>query len=152
MTTVELHAGELKAKAAELRLAARRLQGRVVRAADRAVQGSFLPALVATTPQFMPSGYAPTLVSDLRADTSTSIVRSPGVTIRVYAPTGGPKGRDVYRLEKGQLKHPVFGNRSVWRTTRTKPGFAKAALRSTRVVIVRAIDKEVDEIARELGR
>lgn len=125
---------------------------RVVQAADRAVQRSLLPALVVTGAEFMPSGYGPTLVAGLEVETSMRFAgASPGVSARVSAPTGGPHGRDVARLERGLLKHPVFGNRSVWATTRVKPRFAKTALVSTRSEIVDEIDDELNEIARELG-
>jgi hypothetical protein len=151
LTTVELRVHNFQAKAAELRAASRRLQMRVVKAADRAVQTSLLPALKSTAPEFVPSGYQPTLVAGLKVETLVSFAgASPGVDARITAPTGGPKGRDIARLERGQLKHPLFGDKSRWYTTRFKPRFAKTALVSTRPKIVKEIDDELDEIAREL--
>lgn len=151
MLTVEIFDADLERKAAQLRTVSKSLQRRVVKAADGAVQESYLPALQATVPEFIPSGFAPTLAAGLKVDTSVSFAGNPGVTAKVSAPTGKPKGRAVVDFERGRLKHPLFGNRSHWYTTRMKPGFAKAALRSTKTVIVRAIDRELEEIKRELS-
>lgn len=157
MAVVELHVGNLKAKAAELRLASRRLQMRTVKAADRAVQGSLLPALKVTGVEFMPSGYGPTLVSTMRVDTMVTFVgASPGVDARVSAPTGGKEGRDVAQLERGILRHPDIRDQGKprtdwrWHPQKVRSRFAKTALVSTRPKIVKEIDDELDEIAREL--
>jgi hypothetical protein len=144
---------ELDATAARLRREAIRLQRRVSQATGRAVDRGYRPALVGSVPGFMPSGYAPALMANLKVATTVRFTGAfPGVTARVSAPTGGPKGRDVTALEAGTLRHPLFGNKGHWYRQRVRRGFASVPLRAVKPLIVREIDRELAEIARDVER
>lgn len=45
--------------------------------------------------------------------------RSAGVRLRVRK-----KGHDMADVDKGVVRHPVFGNRKAWTVTNVEPGFA----------------------------
>lgn len=57
--------------------------------------------------------------------------------LRVYA-RGKAELRDVVAVNAGRLRHPVHGNRNVWRTTFVRPGF-----------VWRPTDRLVDDLERE---
>ncbi len=144
---------EFKRTQVALSKAAKELKRRVVDAAKTAVDEVYRPAMVASVPQFMPSGYAPSLMADLVVKTSVRLTGSaPGVTATVTAPTGGPKGREVLALESGRLRHPLFGNKRHWYEQRVKRGFASKPLKEIRPRIVDRIDSELDRIATEIKR
>ena len=144
---------ELDAVAARLRKEATRFQRRVSTATRKAVERSYRPVLVGMTASFVPNGYAPVLSRDLRVSTSVRLAgTSPGVTARVFAPTGGKLGRDVTALERGTLRHPLFGNRGFWYRQRVRRGFASVPLRAIRPLIVREIDRELAAISRDVER
>ncbi|HET8641203.1 MAG TPA: hypothetical protein VFM37_04660 [Pseudonocardiaceae bacterium] len=68
-------------------------------------------------------GYAETLLRALRVRTSTrTSVRAAGVTIDVSA-KGRHKPRHLADLNRGRLRHPRFGDRAYWHTTRVPAGF-----------------------------
>jgi hypothetical protein len=74
-------------------------------------------------PEYMPDrgGYAATLQ---RTHSPRTKIKTGGrdPSIRLVSRTRGGR-RDTAALEEGRLAHPVFGNRSVWRTTDVRPGF-----------------------------
>lgn len=69
----------------------------------------------------MPSGYAPVLTGSLKVGSS---IRAAGA-IKIRASAKGKRdNRDLRALdERGSLKHPLYGNRNRWYTTRIRPGF-----------------------------
>lgn len=67
------------------------------------------PEVRATALRLMPSGYAPVLSRSLRFRTAVRETRHTArVTYRVYG-DGQAERRDVPTLDKGVLRHPVFG-------------------------------------------
>jgi hypothetical protein len=132
---------------------ARRFQRRVSTAAGKAVKGSYAPTLIGLAPTFMPSGYAPVLVADLKVAVTVRFAgSSPGVGVKVSAPTGGPSGRHVDALEEGRLRHPFFGDTKRWYLQRIAPGFGSIPLKAIRPQIVREIDQELGAIVRDVER
>lgn len=80
----------------------------------------------ANVPNYMPKGYQATLSGSLRISTTKrASARDPGITIRARA-KGKSEPRYVGPLDNGELRHPVYGNRNVWRVTTVKPGFFTA--------------------------
>ena len=144
---------DLDDKAKVLMREATRLQRRVSQANGRAAQRSYKPVLIGMVPTFIPSGYAHALANDLRVTTSTRFTGiAPGVTVTVTAPTGGPRGREVKRLEDGRLSHPLFGNKKFWYRQRVTRGFASVPLKAVKPQIVREIDGELAQIRRDVER
>lgn len=72
--------------------------------------------------RYLPSGYAPTLKRAFRASTSIRLTGNPSVTIKGRA-KGRRKQREIRAMDKGVLRHPVFGNRQVWVAQKVRPGF-----------------------------
>lgn len=148
---------ELDKTAADLLKEAARFQRRVVSATGKAVRRVYFPTLLGMVSQFMPSGYAPVFSATVKATPSVRFSgASPGVTVRVSAPTGGPRGRAVDALERGVLRAPSFpsGRRSTWRwhAQRIRRGFASVPLKAIRPQIEREIDQELAAIARDVER
>ena len=142
---------KLDVVAARLDREAKRFQRRISTATRDAVQRSYRPVLVGMTPQFVPNGYAPALSASLKVTTVVSLAQG-RVTAKVSAPTGGKFGRDVTSLERGTLRHPLFGNRGFWYRQRVRRGFASIPLRAVRPLIVRDIDRELAAISRDVER
>lgn len=74
-------------------------------------------------PDYMPrrGGYADVLQ---RAHSPQTKIKTGGrdPSVQIISRTRGARRR-TKALEAGRLSHPVFGNRSVWRTQDIKPGF-----------------------------
>lgn len=122
---------------------------------SRALAKSTLPvqkSIAAEADRVMPEsgGYRAVLSKSLRHKTSQRTAsRSATVRLITYADGTGER-RDIERLEKGELRHPVHGrSRTVrgrgrvpnpWATTRIRPGFHE-----------RGTDGAADEAVRELS-
>ena len=147
--------GEVQQKeiAAKLLREAARFQRRISQTTQKTVQRVYLPTMIGLAPTFLPSGYTPLVQADVQVRTS---VKGSRVTAKVSAPTGGPKGRAVDRLEVGELRHPVFagGPRKKWRWAlqRVRAGFASVPLKATKPLIIAELDLELHEIARDVER
>lgn len=82
-----------------------------------------------------------------------SRTRGRNVGVRIV---GKRKGHDIYAVDRGRLRHPVFGNRSVWVTQLIRPRILTGAMaeaaggrmwHSPKQEIVRVID----DVARRLA-
>ena len=109
--------------AAQIRAEGRKdLSREMGRALERAAE-PVKKAITAEADKVMPSGYRELLTGSLRHRMSR---RNGGqqaqVIIRTYA-DGKKERRDVISLEKGQLRHPLFGRKKVWYVTSIVPGF-----------------------------
>lgn len=142
---------ELRRAAADLRRAHRTdITRRTVAAIERALT-PVAAAIRAEVPVKMPSGYAPVLSASLHVDKSVRTTRNPTVSLRVWA-MGKVVERDVEALDDGRLRHPVYGNRDVWRTTSRPPGLVSQPWSEAEDDIVRAVDDALDQIVRDLER
>lgn len=75
--------------------------------------------------------------------------RNPGVSIRAAR-----KGHDYRAIDRGRLRHPVFGNRQVWVTQLIKPGFFTERMKkeAKSMQVRREIITVVDDVARKALR
>ena len=71
--------------------------------------------------------------------------RGAGLFIRAERP-----GHDIYSLNNGSLRHPVFGNRAVWVEQQIPPGFFTETIENNRVEIVADLMLEMRAFARSL--
>ena len=101
---------------------------------------------------FMPDRYARVLAPDLKVTVrKRSAGDNPGVSIVASAPTvgGSPsrRGRNIPRLNRGILAHPVFGNRDHWeyQSDGVTRGFFDRPVEAGRPVVRRQIE---DALAR----
>ena len=114
----------------------------------------FQPEVRAEVPKAMPSGYAPILSRSLRFRTAVKETRHTAwVTFTVYG-DGRKERRDVPRLNRGVLRHPVFG--------RTRPLKHHARYRATSMLnpwvaqkvrkgfVDRPVDRLTPEVAQEM--
>lgn len=115
-------------------------------------------AVRATTDNFMPKGYEAVFRGRLRTKVSVRLINQAGVTVAAYG-LGRSGRRDVERLEKGLLRHPVFGRwrerrgrfrnrhkiRNPWVEQRIKPGWFSAPVNA-------AAPKAFDKVDRAVGR
>lgn len=91
-----------------------------------------------------------------KADWSTRIPRAikvrvtkKGVVIYVRAKTA-PHGRPYEGLSGMTFRHPVFGDRDVWRAQRARP-YLLPAVRAHRDQVRKAITDVVEQVAKEHG-
>lgn len=125
--------------------------GRQMGAALRAAAKPLKPAVVAEVPRAMPSGYAPTLSRSLRFRTAVKESRhSAGVTVRVYG-DGRRERRDVPSLNRGTLRHPLYGNRARWFAQRLRPGFVDRPYQRLAPAVRREMQAVIDDVARQIG-
>lgn len=112
----------------------------------------FAPAVRAEVPKAMPSGYAPTLSKSLRFRISSSERRgAASVVIRVYG-DGKAEKRDVPALNRGVLRHPVYGRRSNWVAQKVRSGFVDRPADRLAPDIRREMNAVVDYIADQITK
>ena len=125
------------------------------------------PAVRAEVPKAMPSGYAPILSKSLRFRTSAAERRgSASVTIRIYG-DGRKEKRDVVRLNRGELRHPVFGRtrplknharykatsmKNPWAVQRVRKGFVDRPVDRLGPDVSREMQQVVDWVADQITR
>jgi hypothetical protein len=57
---------------------------------------------------------------------------------------------DMRAIDHGYIRHPLFGNRAHWYTTRAKPGLLTRPFWRHESAIRRAVIRAIDETAREI--
>jgi len=72
---------------------------------------------------YVPNRYAGELATSLRVTTSKSSGRNPAVRLKAAAKTGRGRPRELSRLNRGVLRHPLYGNRRHWFNQTVRPGF-----------------------------
>jgi len=93
---------------------------------------------------YMPDRYAIEMTATLRTQTS---VTARGIYIRGRANTPGGRPRELRKLEKGMLRHPLFGNRNHWYPQVVRPGFWAEGLSRHSDNIMRGIRRVMDAAA-----
>lgn len=104
----------------------------------------------ATLPQR--GGYARVMAAAVKAATS---VRQAGNRISASADVsakGRREDRDVATVNRGGLRHPLYGNRRHWFTTRVRPGFVTRVIDRTRDRIVDVVKDARDDAANRIVR
>lgn len=95
---------------------------------------------------YMPSGYAPDLRRDLTVRSGTSFTRR-RAGVRVEAKSRQSR---LAALNKGKLRHPLFGDRDHWYTQPVRPGFFTdplwRAVPSVRAAVERAEQEALNTI------
>jgi hypothetical protein len=140
--------------AVELRYVARLVQRQRVAglkkelaAAQRKAFAPLLPAikLEAAT---LPSGYAPIMARAVKVSVRTRALETVAV---VYA-RGRTKERDVATVDRGRLRHPLYGNRGRWFTTHVRPGFVDRPARKLGERIATDSLDALERVAQEIAR
>lgn len=107
-------------------------------------------AIAASAEETMPSGYKEALTQSLawRRSQRTAGQRAQ-IILRTYA-DGQVKRRDVVALERGNLRHPFWGRRSIWHVTNIRPGFHQRGTERAADAVVAQLDKVVADFAQRL--
>lgn len=66
--------------------------------------------------------------------------------------TGGRRRRNVEAIEKGILRHPVFGKRGTWANTSIRPGFFTKPIEADAPIVRESLVRVIEEIARRVER
>ncbi|MGW9196052.1 hypothetical protein [Micromonospora chersina] len=120
----------------------------------RKAGAKFGPEVRAEALKAMPSGYGPTLAKSLRFRTAIRETRHTAwVTFRVYG-DGRKERRDVPQLNRGILRHPVYGRSRPLKhharykaTSQLNPWVAQKVRKG---FVDRPVDRLVPEVAREM--
>lgn len=91
-------------------------------------------------------GYAEVLAGAMEFDARVKV--GAGMTMTVWA--NGKRGhRDLASINRGVLRHPLFGNRNHWYAQRrgVRKGLVKDGVVKAEPLIVKAIGRAVDKVA-----
>lgn len=111
------------------------------------------PAIRAEVPRAMPSGYAPVLSKSLRFRTAVNSTKQTArLVFRVYG-DGRREKRDVPTLNRGVLRHPVYGKRGAgWVAQRVRSGFVDRPADRMGPDISREMQGVVDYVADQITK
>lgn len=110
------------------------------------------PIIRAEVPSHVPRGYEPVLAKALEFE--TSVRQKIGMLITISA-SGKVERRDLPAINRGTLRHPLFGNRSHWYAQRrgVKAGLVEDGIRKAQPMIIKEVQKARDKTADHiLGR
>lgn len=156
MTVVDLRVfgqAELKKVAGLLREADRRDLERELRASQRRAFSGLEKSVKKSALEFLPhrGGYASTMFATVRVEIVTRLSGRVTVRARVFA-RGSKELRDVASVNRGRLRHPLFGNRLHWYDTRVKPGFVDSAASRVPDAAVREGIRGVERVIRKITK
>lgn len=98
----------------------------------------------------LPSGYGPVMANAVKVSVRSSLAQAT-VTAKVFA-RGRKELRDVTAVNRGLLRHPLFGNRLRWYAQKVRAGFVtKAANRLEDRIGHESVDA-LDRVVREIAR
>lgn len=107
-------------------------------------------AVLAHVAQYLPSGYAPVMAAGLKVRPSQSL-RGSGAGLKLSAYSKGvTRRRHIRVIDRGTLRHPVYGNREAWVSQRVKPGFWSEVLSKSDVPLDK-IREAIRNVANKLG-
>lgn len=109
------------------------------------------PALVEAARRNLPKrgGVNEYVAAYLKTRISTLANRPNDAAVRV---TTTRKDVDIRGINRGRLRHPVFGNRKVWADTRVKAGWFQETVKAEAPAIRAEIVKVLDEVAEKIAR
>lgn len=61
-------------------------------------------------------------------------------------------GHDIRAIDRGRLRHPVFGNRTTWVNQEVKPGWFTRTVSDGSPIVRRELERVIDDVARKIGR
>lgn len=141
---------QVEAFSARLKASPKILDAEVPKALKRAVPKIMRKVEMSIARRFPHrGGYAPVVVKSLRHQSRT--IQS-GMSLSIWA-VGKKDRRALSTSNKGLVRHPVFGNREVWRVTHIRPGAVSDPLRHEAPRIVGAeLRKPVNDMARFIAK
>jgi hypothetical protein len=148
-TTVEAGSRELRELARRLKAAGRNdLRKEVLRGIRESNKGTIRKVRANAEATLPKRGGLAALVAKSKIATRTRISGTNiGVKIR-----GTEKATNLNRLNYGKLRHPVFGNRSVWKEQTVKRGWFSEPIRDDIPHILASIKRVVAEVNAKIER
>jgi hypothetical protein len=104
------------------------------------------------TPQFLPRRYAFELSKSLRVKVRRRAGGNPAVYLVANAKTPRGKDRDLASLNRGRLRHPLYGNRGFWYDQKVSPNWWTDPLLEGAEEVRKEIVKSIDDLASRLAK
>lgn len=105
-----------------------------------------------STTDYLPRRYAVELSKSLRIRASRRTGKNPGIRLIAKAKTPGGKDRDLVSLNRGRLRHPLYGSRKHWYDQKVSPNFWDDPLLKGVSDARKEIVKTLDDVAKKLAR
>jgi len=137
---------KLAALSRALKGAGNDLRRELDRGLDRAVK-PLTGKVRESAPRFLPNRYAAELLPTLKFGVTH---RPDRVTLSAKAATRRGKPRSLAALNRGRLRHPLYGDRSHWLNQPVKPGFWDTPLLAGRDEVRDELLKVMDAVAKGL--
>lgn len=103
--------------------------------------------------QYLPDRYARVLAKDLRINARRrAFGRNPALYLIGTAKGRGGKTRDVRSLNRGRLRHPLFGNRGFWYNQRIKPHWWDHPLLLGAPAVRKELVRVLDDVGKKIAR
>lgn len=118
----------------------------ITRAVDPLVK-----AVKASLKGYLPNRYAEAVATSLVERAVRLAGSNPGIRLTASAKTPKGKQRDLVGLNKGRLRHPLYGDRQWWYDQDVKKGFWDEPLLDESDAVREELVKVLDNIARELA-
>lgn len=138
----------LEALAAQMRTEGRKDLAKEMDRALLKVSGPVQRAIRSEAKGAMPSGYEATFSKSLRFRNNRRTGGQRAVLSLVTFADGKAERRDIVALEKGELRHPHYGNRERWYVTKISAGFHR---RGTDQAMDEAVD-QLDVVVRDFSQ
>jgi hypothetical protein len=104
-------------------------------------------AVKAEIPRRLPRRYGAVLARDLSVRTRRRPMRDPAIYL-----LGTAKNRDVRSLNRGRLRHPLFGNREHWFDQRVSSRWWEDPLSREAPAVRQELVRVMDEVAQKIAR
>jgi len=109
--------------------------------------------LRASTSRFLPARYAAVLSKSLRVKTRRRAGgRNPAIYLVGSAKTEDGKDRDLSSLNRGRLRHPLYGDRRHWFNQQVSPNWWDDPLLEGADEVREELVKTLDDVARKLDK
>jgi hypothetical protein len=127
------------------------LRNELYRGINRAVK-PLSEAVKGDTPQFLPRRYALELSKTLRIRARRRAGRNPAIFLVASAKTPRGTERDLASLNRGRLRHPLYGNRRYWYDQDVSPNWWTDPLLEGVDQVREELVKVIDEVNEKLEK
>lgn len=127
------------------------LRSELYRGINRAVK-PLTASVKASTDNFLPRRYALEIAKSLKVRANRRAGRNPAIYLVGKAKTPKGKERDLASLNRGRLRHPLYGNRHYWFDQDVAPNWWDDPLIQGQDVVRREIVNVIDDIGARLAK
>lgn len=105
-----------------------------------------------SAPLFLPDRYAAELSASLRGRTKRRMGKNPRLELVGSARTKQGKKRDLASLNRGRLRHPLYGDRGHWFDQKVRKDWWTHPLISGAPIARREVERSMGEVAKKISR